>query len=278
MKLNEIMNRPYQYSIKKLGHDEIRGNFKTDDNVKYEVGFFNVFDMSSSLHKAYEISFSNTDAYMKGMGKTETGNEFRVFATVFDMVKKVVKEENPISLYFTAKEINRQSLYKKMIQKFAKSINFTLKRIYIREEIMKLHEVLDKPYQYKWTQKSGDNWYGSFEISDGEAVLVMFQDPVNYDPIQTIEIVFSRGKPSGYQHSTQLTNTGNQFKIFATVMMMAKEYIKKNSPEKIIFTAKEKSRQGLYGKLIKKFAGQLGYKLVNSADSYYGVEYNLMRI
>ena len=142
---------------------------------------------------------------------------------------------------------------------------------------MLLSEVLNKPYPYKWTQKLDDDWSGSFEVSDGDSVLVMFQEPLKYDPIQTIEIIFSRGKPSGYKHSTQLTNTGNQFKIFATVMVMAKEYIKKNSPEKIIFTAKEKSRQSLYGKLIKKFAGQLGYKVSDICNTRSGLEFRLRK-
>jgi hypothetical protein len=141
---------------------------------------------------------------------------------------------------------------------------------------MKLYEVLDKPFSYNWHQKLDDDWYGRFNVGENDLISVTFEEELSGEG--AIEIVFSRGKRTGAGHSTSITNTGEQFKIFATVMAMTKEYVKQKSPDKIKFSAKEDSRIKLYGKLIKKYSKSLGYKVVDKRESSNGLEFRLEKL
>ena len=81
-------------------------------------------------------------------------------------------------------------------------------------------------------------------------------------------------------------------KIFATVLDVIKAFINKKHPEHIEFSAskanselppakrdpnKRNSRINLYTKLIKRFANQNGYKLVNAAERPLQIDYKLTK-
>jgi hypothetical protein len=61
----------------------------------------------------------------------------------------------------------------------------------------------------------------------------------------TFEIRGAGGKPH------DISKTGNEFKVFATVAEILNEYLKKVEPEIFWFTAKEPSRAKLYDRFAK---------------------------
>jgi hypothetical protein len=74
-----------------------------------------------------------------------------------------------------------------------------------------------------------------------------------------------------------ITGTGDQFKIFATVMDVLRDFIKSQAPDRVTFEAKEKSRFDLYKALIRRFASRMGYKLEKVDKGITGKEFSLVR-
>jgi len=68
------------------------------------------------------------------------------------------------------------------------------------------------------------------------------------------EIEFQRGG------SFDVTGRGDAPQVFATVLEAIKQYLSKQQPKIIIFSAKEGSRYSLYQSLVKRFAGASGYQ------------------
>lgn len=63
-----------------------------------------------------------------------------------------------------------------------------------------------------------------------------------------------------------ITGMGDEFRVFATVGVITKEFIEKQKPKELHFTADEPSREALYTRLTKRLASVTGYK-VKKADS-----------
>tara|TARA_Y100000310_G_C20493524_1_gene720415 strand:- start:508 stop:966 length:459 start_codon:yes stop_codon:yes gene_type:complete len=140
---------------------------------------------------------------------------------------------------------------------------------------MKLNEVLNKPYSY--TLKYDDySVYTSFITDDKviydvefvlESYIQSIQQPSKRDLKNKAFTLNFTSLDKKNKSSQMITNTGDEFRIFATIMAIIKEFIKKFQPSQIWFSALEKSRISLYKKLIKKFAGPLKYKLTSAANS-----------
>ena len=62
----------------------------------------------------------------------------------------------------------------------------------------------------------------------------------------------------------QVTNKGDNFKIFASVIQVMKKFLKDITPNKFKFVAGVKSRQKLYDKFSKLIEKQSKYKLVKT--------------
>jgi hypothetical protein len=125
---------------------------------------------------------------------------------------------------------------------------------------MKLQEVLNKPVSYRWRQQSSDNWAGSFEIDNNEYIW----EAESGRDLHSFEIVFAmksnNSKSGASNYRDDVTKSGNEFKVFATVAKMTDDFIKKEDPKKFSFTAKEKSRQKLYNRFAKQLAYKYGYE------------------
>ena len=120
---------------------------------------------------------------------------------------------------------------------------------------MKLNEVLDKPYGYKWDfqpSKRGDA-RASF-ITDNKVDYVV--EFISFDVLgEKYEIAFySKGR------DINVTKSGDQFRVFATVVKVIEDFLSKKKPKIILFNAKEESRRRLYMAFIKKYASKFGYK------------------
>ena len=78
----------------------------------------------------------------------------------------------------------------------------------------------------------------------------------------TFEIRGTGGKPH------DISKTGNEFKVFATVAEILNEYLKKVKPDNFWFTAKEPSRAKLYDRFAKLIViKHRKYKAVSSVNN-----------
>ena len=78
----------------------------------------------------------------------------------------------------------------------------------------------------------------------------------------TFEIRGTGGKPH------DISKTGSEFKVFATVAEILNEYLKKVKPDVFWFTAKEPSRAKLYDRFAKLIVRKHPkYKAVNSVSN-----------
>ena len=126
---------------------------------------------------------------------------------------------------------------------------------------MKLLEVLNKPAKWKWFKTNWREWIALFIIEDNKYVFKAETDDMERYQI-TFEIRGTGGKPH------DISKTGNEFKVFATVAEILNEYLKKVKPDIFWFTAKEPSRAKLYDRFAKLIVRKHPkYKAVSNVKS-----------
>ena len=126
---------------------------------------------------------------------------------------------------------------------------------------MKLLEVLNKPAEWKWFLKAPREWKALFTIDDNKYVFKAETSDMERWQI-TFEIRGAGGKPH------DISKTGNEFKVFATVAEILNEYLKKVKPDIFWFTAKEPSRAKLYDRFAKLIVRKhRKYKAVSSVNN-----------
>ena len=103
------------------------------------------------------------------------------------------------------------------------------------------NEALDSSYEYRSSEKNPDRVF-YFNTENGSEYKVQFGWAG-----KAVEVAFyARGK--GDEHKTRLTGTGDSRKIFGTVIQIVKDFVAKNNPRTLLFTAmnNEPSRVKLY--------------------------------
>ncbi len=109
------------------------------------------------------------------------------------------------------------------------------------------NEALDSSYPYRDSkQNPGKVFY--FDTGDGTEYKVQFGKSG-----KAVEVAFfARGE--GDEHKIGLTGSGDSRKIFGTVINIVKDYMEKNNPITLLFTANnsEQSRVKLYNMLASK--------------------------
>jgi hypothetical protein len=146
---------------------------------------------------------------------------------------------------------------------------------------MKLQEVFDKPEKIQWKQKNKETYDGHFKIAGITYAFYASRDVfaiddkdyygydidfslIDYD--DEVEEKMTADKFGSGASAYGITGTGNQYKIFSTVIAGLKELVKTQKPSFIHFSANEKSRQKLYNRLVKVLGSSLGYKLSKKAS------------
>lgn len=126
---------------------------------------------------------------------------------------------------------------------------------------MKLNELLDKTYDWKYTvNKKGQYHIADFKIADGSFVRVHIM--IDFSGESSIAMVtFSRNFSHG------LTGQGDAFKIFATVVDIVRDTVKLENPDVVAYMADkdERSRVSLYDKMTAKYKPD-NYTKVNISD------------
>jgi len=134
-------------------------------------------------------------------------------------------------------------------------------------------EVFDsKPARIQWITKNNRQWVGVFIVAD-LPIRISF---VEFKGIW--EVVFGvdmghlpqkfKSKVKTFGDAFGIIGTGNQGKVFSTVLDLLKKFAKNIKPQKIAFTADEPSRMKLYKRMVTKFAPSLGYKPVATGDYF----------
>jgi predicted GNAT family acetyltransferase len=123
-------------------------------------------------------------------------------------------------------------------------------------------EVFDNPYAFKWDR--GD--FGDYDIyvrlPDGNSLTISFNNEDKDNDVW--HVAFARG------HSQEVTGEGDAQRIFATVLHSIKQFIGKQHPEKLYFSASKEvepgqnseSRANLYSRMVKRYASAWGYDAV----------------
>lgn len=131
------------------------------------------------------------------------------------------------------------------------------KEMGIREEF-ELTEAFDKPYPYKLKKIDSLMYVAKAKTDDGSSLDIEFT-AVEFDHV-VWNIVFYRNE------KIKVTGEGDAMKIFATVLSAVQDFIKKVKPTEISFTAAKEpgedgkgSRAKLYSRMVRTFAGKLGY-------------------
>ena len=144
----------------------------------------------------------------------------------------------------------------------------------------RITELMDKPLDWKMYVDQSNEFKADFELNDDltyifSAIVEIHTPPfiINMvDPTANIWVI----EFSIEDGSFELTGTGNQFTVFATVADILKMFIFRRKPEIFYFSAKEDSRIRLYNVFAKKIAKNFKYNLytVFAGDEYYIFERN----
>ena len=134
---------------------------------------------------------------------------------------------------------------------------------------MKLTEVFTKPKgKIKWASKSSTKWEGTFAVEDRvfkfRAALgnadesMVYPVKLSKEELEEVwELQFVQYWPD---YSLEITGGGKPIEVFNKALVAVKEFIKRQKPKYINFSAKEMNRMKLYNAMVKKLSTGLGYK------------------
>lgn len=117
MILSEILNSKYEWEFSPAAH-------KGDVHVRFRAGDRDIqvdFEFEKFADGVWEVAFAERHPTKNTMkfDITSSGNEFRVFATVVDIIKAFLDKYDPKALTFSAEksEGSRAQLYQKLVSR-----------------------------------------------------------------------------------------------------------------------------------------------------------------
>jgi hypothetical protein len=124
----------------------------------------------------------------------------------------------------------------------------------------RIDELMNQPFNWEWRKKTSHGWIATFESNKDrfEVVISVFGG--------ITDIMFM-----SRQSGLDISGNGESFQIFATVIEIARDFVKLNDTQTIRFTAKEASRTKLYQRFANMTAKELGWKVrtENKGDGVY---------
>lgn len=153
---------------------------------------------------------------------------------------------------------------------------------------MKIQRILEafdsSPYRYRHSGLEGEHHSYVFKTDDGSKVDVYFESLGEEDKDNSGEwyMEFSRSYPLKYGSRFKKTGTGDAWRIYATVLEAARDFINEENPEMVVFSSEKEggdsdSRTRLYDRMIKRFANQMGYVLADKQSDSMSTSYTLKR-
>ncbi len=127
---------------------------------------------------------------------------------------------------------------------------------------MKLLELFDQAFPWKWNVQDEDFYQAEFVESKGIPIHVQFQVE---DPHWEVDFTRDSGPAD---KTLGITGEGDALKIFATVADVVKSFVRKVLPEELYFTADEPSRQKMYQRALPRLAKFIGMTISTSGSLY----------
>ena len=136
-----------------------------------------------------------------------------------------------------------------------------------------LEEAFDKPYKFRRKKLYTGFYTYTFVADDKSEIDVLFREHELYHGSSTWSVNFERNQ------RMDVTGEGDAMRIFATVIDILKDFVKKDKPEELLFSAEKPewlrdkrngklgSREKLYKKLVQRYAGPMGYKFTTQTDN-----------
>lgn len=125
-----------------------------------------------------------------------------------------------------------------------------------------LTELFDKPLRYHWE----NNKTAEFVIND-KNYSIEFSIFENSKGLREADVHFNLRDDADVAR-IDLTNTGDEIKVFSTILQIINEFIKNNNVDVLTFSAEEPSRINLYKRIANKFS-----KHVKTFEREWGVEF-----
>lgn len=144
-RIDELFNAPFEYTMNKTRTDDgldVIGEFDVNGKI-YKYGF----DSISGDLKSFYFAFHDQNGKFKITGDADEVS-YRIMSTLVSITKRFISEIDPNRIVFSAdvKEPSRISLYRKILQRFAKAgysfkeenkygdVVFTIKKDELKEE------------------------------------------------------------------------------------------------------------------------------------------------
>jgi hypothetical protein len=136
-------------------------------------------------------------------------------------------------------------------------------------------ESFDRPLSWRWTNQSPTNYSATFQKCGIEAKVNI--NPLSDDPNETENSMWSIEFATASILDTRMyskwrqdtTNTGYEIPIFSTVGDIAVNFIRKQKPLELHFTADDPKRENLYARIAKRLASSTGYKIKQASSGIY---------
>jgi hypothetical protein len=167
------------------------------------------------------------------------------------------------------------------------SQHLTIENMYqpIKDDV---NEAFNQPYPIKWEKGDHGDLDALAKLPDGSPLSIMFNQEQDADGDEITQVQFYRN------NSQEVTGEGDAQRIFATVLTAIQQYVKKQKPLKLTFSASKlldptiyygsdepqpnpASRAKLYDRLVQRYAKEWGYRAFR-ADNGDLVIYELSRI
>ena len=150
-----------------------------------------------------------------------------------------------------------------------------------------LSEAFNKPYSFRKQKLMKGYFVYRFITDDKSEVDVLFKENEISDDESYWTVNFERNG------DTRVTGEGDAMRIFATVIEVIKDFVKKEKPQEMVFSAEKPawrmnlhhmdpkrskemgSREKLYKKLVQRYAGRMGYKYSTQSD-YSATDFRLV--
>lgn len=113
----------WEFDVKSIKYRMYVIERKNNDKLIYKIYFVNLTHSSTinrsnySTDKEFEDAFDNAK-----MGITGTGNSLKVLSAVYNQLGQYIGENKPDYITFEAHEHNRNSLYKRLSDRFLKDL------------------------------------------------------------------------------------------------------------------------------------------------------------
>lgn len=285
MRLNELFDKGYPYTLYFDG-PAAYADVELPDDSDFEV----TFDMLSYAPEfgdeleetggEWTVTFHRDGEW----DASNKGDQYRIFATVLTVIGEFLRKKDPDVLSFDADKGNmhardpdrnsRVNLYDRMVKRFASKFHYKLERNELEhrvEYIFKnsspveesvLTELFDSGYPFELVHHNDTSSFAHIRLPDKTKIEVVIDRWSRNSP--KWEVAFTRGG------RFSVSDAGDQFRVFATVIEVIKQFIKDRNPESLEFTAdkdthhygKERdNRASLYDRMVKRFVSSSGYDI-----------------